>query len=261
MSRLHIKICVALMVLASQAVMAAAPTPQKVAEVEGISEYRLANGLRVLLFPDQSKATITVNVTYLVGSRHESYGETGMAHLLEHMLFKGHAQPRRRCEGVQCARCALQRHHLAGSNQLLRDACRPVTTTCDWALGMEADRMVNSLIARKDLDTEMSVVRNEVRSGEKRPDNVLFKRLLATAYDWHNYGNAHHRQRARISRTFRHHPSAGFLSDLLPAGQRHPAGSRQFGRQALQLVAAALARSRVLNASCHNCGRSTRAGW
>src|SRR5689334_4917863 len=74
---------------AQAATAAAGPLPAKVAEVEGISEYRLDNGLRVLLFPDQSKPTITVNVTYLVGSRHENYGETGMAHLLEHMLFKG----------------------------------------------------------------------------------------------------------------------------------------------------------------------------
>ncbi|HEX4846219.1 MAG TPA: insulinase family protein, partial [Geothrix sp.] len=67
----------------------ALPTPVKVAAVEGITEYRLANGLRVLLFPDASKPTITTNITYLVGSRHENYGETGMAHLLEHMVFKG----------------------------------------------------------------------------------------------------------------------------------------------------------------------------
>ena len=63
--------------------------PEKVTSVEGITEYRLANGLKVLLFPDPSKSTITVNVTYLVGSRHEGYGESGMAHLLEHMVFKG----------------------------------------------------------------------------------------------------------------------------------------------------------------------------
>ena len=63
--------------------------PERVTSVEGITEYRLANGLRVLLFPDASKQTVTVNITYLVGSRHENYGETGMAHLLEHMLFKG----------------------------------------------------------------------------------------------------------------------------------------------------------------------------
>ena len=62
---------------------------QKVVTVEGVTEYRLANGLRVLLFPDSSKPTITVNMTYLVGSRHEGYGETGMAHLLEHLMFKG----------------------------------------------------------------------------------------------------------------------------------------------------------------------------
>ena len=66
-----------------------AKAPKKVVSIEGITEYRLDNGLKVLLFPDSSKPTVTVNVTYLVGSRHEGYGETGMAHLLEHMLFKG----------------------------------------------------------------------------------------------------------------------------------------------------------------------------
>src|SRR5262245_23148514 len=63
--------------------------PQKVATVEGITEYRLHNGARVLLFPDSSTPNVTVNATVFVGSRHEGYGETGMAHLLEHMVFKG----------------------------------------------------------------------------------------------------------------------------------------------------------------------------
>ena len=62
---------------------------KKTAEAEGITEYVLPNGLKVLLFPDQSKQTNTVNITYLVGSRNENYGETGMAHLLEHLVFKG----------------------------------------------------------------------------------------------------------------------------------------------------------------------------
>src|SRR6188768_1006692 len=61
----------------------------RVTAVEGITEYRLANGLKFLLFPDPSKPTVTVNITYLVGSRNENYGETGMAHLLEHLMFKG----------------------------------------------------------------------------------------------------------------------------------------------------------------------------
>src|SRR5882757_6235441 len=63
--------------------------PRKITSVEGITEYRLDNGLRVLLFPDPSRPKVTVNLTVFVGSRHEGYGETGMAHLLEHLLFKG----------------------------------------------------------------------------------------------------------------------------------------------------------------------------
>src|SRR5450759_2029038 len=60
---------------------------QKATSVEGITEYAYPNGLHLLLFPDSSKPKLTVNVTYLVGSRHEGSGEGGMAHLLEHMLF------------------------------------------------------------------------------------------------------------------------------------------------------------------------------
>ncbi|MEI8017159.1 MAG: insulinase family protein, partial [Schlesneria sp.] len=69
----------------------AAETPKvmKITSIEGITEYRLENGMKVLLFPDPSKPTVTVNLTVFVGSRHEGYGEAGMAHLLEHMLFKG----------------------------------------------------------------------------------------------------------------------------------------------------------------------------
>src|SRR4051812_27347791 len=74
---------------APSATTAVLQAPIKVTSVEGITEYRLSNGLRLLLFPDPGKPTVTVNVTYLVGSRNENYGETGMAHLLEHLVFKG----------------------------------------------------------------------------------------------------------------------------------------------------------------------------
>src|ERR1043165_5605410 len=73
----------------SQGAQVATAAATKVQSIEGITEYRLANGLEVLLYPDPSKPTVTVNLTVLVGSRHEGYGETGMAHLLEHMVFKG----------------------------------------------------------------------------------------------------------------------------------------------------------------------------
>ncbi|MFO0583515.1 MAG: pitrilysin family protein [Anaeromyxobacter sp.] len=180
---------------AAPAKAAAAPAPktvaglEKVTSVEGITEYRLPNGLKVLLFPDPSKQTITVNVTYLVGSRHEGYGETGMAHLLEHMVFKGTPK------------------HPNIPQELTAHGARPNGSTwydrtnyfetfkasdenLTWALELESDRMVNSFIAKKDLDTEMTVVRNEYERGENDPSSILNERVTSTAYLWHNYGKS-----------------------------------------------------------------------
>ncbi|MBV6473172.1 MAG: hypothetical protein JPMHGGIA_01445 [Saprospiraceae bacterium] len=162
---------------------------RKGASVEGITEYFLDNGLQVLLFPDPSKQTVTVNITYKVGSRHEGYGETGMAHLLEHLVFKG--TPR----------------HPDIPNELTKHGARPNGTTwydrtnyfetfaateenLRWALDLEADRMVNSFIAKKDLDSEMTVVRNEFEMGENDPTSILMERIMSTAYLWHNYGKS-----------------------------------------------------------------------
>jgi len=158
------------------------------ATVEGITEYTLGNGLRVLLFPDATKPTTTVNVTYLVGSRQENYGETGMAHLLEHLLFKG-------TPSIPNIFQELGRRGMRMNGSTFFDRTNYFETftasdeNLDWALGMEADRMVNSFVAKKDLDTEMTVVRNEYESGENNPQRVLWGRLQAAAYDWHNYGN------------------------------------------------------------------------
>ncbi|WP_046574335.1 M16 family metallopeptidase [Spirosoma radiotolerans] len=171
---------------------AAAALPEgitKGASVEGITEYNLKNGLKVLLFPDPSKPTITVNITYLVGSRHEGLGETGMAHLLEHMVFKGSTK------------------HTNIPQELTSHGARPNGTTwldrtnyfetfsatdenLKWALDLESDRMVNSFIKKEDLATEFSVVRNEFEMGENSPQNVLNERVVSSAYLWHNYGNS-----------------------------------------------------------------------
>jgi zinc protease len=180
---------VACVVMASQLQAAEAAAPVKVAEVEGISEYRLVNGLRVLLFPDQSKPTITVNVTYLVGSRHENYGETGMAHLLEHMLFKG-TKNRADIGKEFNARGARSNGTTSLDRTNYYELFQATDDNLDWALSMEADRMVNALVAKADLETEMTVVRNEYEMGENSPVSVLIKRLQSVAYDWHNYSNS-----------------------------------------------------------------------
>jgi zinc protease len=163
------------------------PAPEKVAQVEGITEYRLANGLRVLLFPDASKPSMTVNITYLVGSRQENYGETGMAHLLEHLLFKGtptHPDPTKTLTALGGR--ANGSTWFDRTNYFVSFPASEANLAT--ALELEADRMVNSFIARKDLDSEMTVVRNEFEAGENDPENVTTQRLQSVAFDWHNYG-------------------------------------------------------------------------
>ena len=157
------------------------------ASVEGISEYALANGLKVLLFPDASQPKVTVNITYLVGSRMENYGETGMAHLLEHMVFKGTKTRGNLMTG-------LAQRGMAFNGTTWYDRTNYFETfpasdeSLDWALGMEADRMVNSTVLRKDLDSEMTVVRNEMERNENSPVRILIQRTTAAGFDWHNYG-------------------------------------------------------------------------
>lgn len=172
---------------------------KKTASVEGITEYMLDNGLKVLLFPDNSAQTITVNITYKVGSRHEGYGEKGMAHLLEHMVFKGTP------------------NHPNIPEELTSHGARPNGTTwydrtnyfetfnaneenLDWALDLESDRMLNSFIAEEDLKSEFSVVRNEFEMGENSPSRVLLDKVVSAAYLWHNYGQSTIGNRSDIER-------------------------------------------------------------
>lgn len=163
----------------------------RLSSVEGITEYSLPNGLRVLLAPDASKPTTTVNVTYKVGSRHESYGETGMAHLLEHLVFKGTPKLPGKTIVQEFARRGMR---MNGSTFYDRtnyyETFAASDDNLDWALMMEADRMVNSVVAKSDLDTEMTVVRNEMESGENSPFTVLWQGMAASAYQWHNYGKS-----------------------------------------------------------------------
>ena len=166
----------------------AKPLIQKVTAVEGVTEYRLGNGLKVLLVPDPSTDSITVNMVYLVGSRNEGYGESGVAHLLEHLLFRG-------TRHIPNIKIDLTRHgaHYNGTTSLDRttyyETFPASTANLDWALAMEAERMVNANVSREDLDAEMTVVRNEFESGENSSFGVLRERVTATAYLWHNYGS------------------------------------------------------------------------
>lgn len=179
--------------------LALAQSPTKVTSVEGITEYRLNNGAKVLLFPDPTRSTVTVALTVFVGSRHEGYGETGMAHLLEHMVFKGTPKnpniPK-----------ALQSHgaNFNGTTNVDRTnyfETMPATDeNLEFGIQLEADRLVNSYIKREDLMSEFSVVRSEFESGENSPTRILNQRMMAAAYEWHNYGKSTIGNRTDIER-------------------------------------------------------------
>ncbi|WP_333663726.1 pitrilysin family protein [Chishuiella changwenlii] len=181
-----------LFVLTSTSYVAAQTQKQSatfVTQVEGIKEYKLGNGLQVLLVPDQSQSNVVVNIVYNVGSKHEGYGEKGMAHLLEHMLFKS-------------------TKNLGDIKKMLSDKGGDAngTTYYDrtnyyeifpsneenlrWSIQMEADRMINATIKQEDLDKEFSVVRNEFEIGENNPTGVLMERIISAGYLWHNYGKS-----------------------------------------------------------------------
>lgn len=172
---------------------------KKIASVEGITEYHLPNGLRVLLFPDDSQPKVTVALTVFVGSRHEGYGETGMAHLLEHMVFKG--TPDHPDIPAAFKERGAQFNGTTSNDRTNYFETLPASDdNLEFAIRLEADRMINSPIKAEDLATEFSVVRNEFERGENSPGMVLSQRLASAAYDWHNYGKSTIGNRSDIER-------------------------------------------------------------
>ena len=165
------------------------PGVEKVTSIEGVTEYSFPNGLHTLLFPDNSKPKITVNVVYRVGSRNEGYGETGMAHLLEHMNFKTTTTGRTIfSELTEHAGGGMFNGQTSYDQTMYFEIVNAGDENLRWALSLEADRMVNMTMLGKDLVTEMPVVRNEMEMGENSSENVLEERVLAAAYNFHNYG-------------------------------------------------------------------------
>src|SRR5215468_1437747 len=155
----------------------------------GITEYTYPNGLKVLLLPDSGSSTVTVNVVYLVGSRHEGYGVSGMAHLLEHMNFIKSTHDRN-------IKKELEDHGARWNGETWYDRTNYYETVnasdenLEWALGLEDERMVILLMEKQLLATEMNVVRNEFERGENSVNSVLEERVYSTAYLWHNYGRS-----------------------------------------------------------------------
>lgn len=173
----------------AQAAAPAAPPPGVKAQdaIEGVESFVLSNGLSLLLLREPSHNKVTVEVVYRVGSRHEGSGETGMAHLLEHMLFKGSSRHRDQRQEFQ--------HHGADFNAetsvdhtAYYETMLATPENLRFALDLEADRMTGARLEARDLASEFSVVRNELELGENSPHEIVVQRLLRIAYAWHGYG-------------------------------------------------------------------------
>ena len=168
-------------------------TLRDVQTLENITELALPNGLQVLLLPDAAKPVVTVNITYRVGSRHEGLGETGAAHLLEHMLFKPSGKVENPMRDMQALgmryngttspdRTNYFAHFLANDDK--------AAERMDYMLGWLAGMMTQARFTRAELDSEMTVVRNEFERAENEPGRVLGDRMLALAYGAHGYGHS-----------------------------------------------------------------------
>jgi zinc protease len=190
MHRLPITTCLLGLIGLFAAPALALTLPQGVTQgpsIQGVTQYSLENGLKVLLAPDGSKSTTTVNMTYLVGSRMETYGTTGIAHLLEHMVFRGtpaHPDPMG----------AFSRLGLAANGSTTADRTNYYASfaanpkTLDWYLGWQADSMAHAGLTQKDLSVERTVVRNEMERDHNSPVQSLAQTMRSAAYKWHNYG-------------------------------------------------------------------------
>jgi zinc protease len=171
-----------------------------VVEADGIREYRLTNGMKVLLVENRVAPVTTIMVLYKVGSRNEAVGYTGSTHLLEHMMFKG--TPTFNKERNTQIAATLQKIGAAFNATTWYDRTNYFETVpsdqLELAIQLEADRMRNSLINDADRQSEMTVVRNELERGQNEPSEVLDEAVYAAAFREHPY----------------HHPTIGWRADV-----------------------------------------------
>ncbi|MDI9334638.1 MAG: insulinase family protein [Cytophagales bacterium] len=161
----------------------------QIRQMEGVTEYRLDNGLQVLLAPNNSQPRVYANLVIKAGSAVEGLGEGGMAHLLEHMLFKGTPAVRDPTKTFAERSLSFNGATTVDSTKYFA-AMSPGTENLNWYLGWLADASMNSYIAKEDLDKEMTVVRNEFERAGGSSDRAVYDRRMALAFPSHGYGHS-----------------------------------------------------------------------
>ncbi|PVW12621.1 M16 family metallopeptidase [Marixanthomonas spongiae] len=177
------------------------PKFKKIKSLEGVEEYLYTpNGLKMLLVQDNAAPVVTVQMVYKVGSKNEVPGNTGSTHLLEHLMFKGTKKYNKKNGNsidTQLTRVGAQMNATTWNDRTNYYETIP-SDKLELALDIEADRMRNLLLLKKDKEAEMTVVRNEFERGENNPNSLLNKEIWATAYLAHPY----------------HHSTIGWRSDI-----------------------------------------------
>ncbi len=175
----------------------AANTLSFVRELGDVREYRLPNGLQVLLLKDAQRPAMSVNITYRVGSRHEGKGEYGSAHLLEHMLFKpvGAGTPAKYTDSKTSMQDLGMRWNGTTSYDRTNYFAHFVTgdgklpERLDFMMGWLAAMMTQARFTPEDLKSEMTVVRNEFERSDNESGRILGERMRSAAYTTHGYGH------------------------------------------------------------------------
>jgi zinc protease len=146
-----------------------------------VETYTLPNGLTVITKPVPSVPVVSVYVWYRVGSRNEPAGKSGMAHFLEHMLFKGTARFPKGEIARRVGRTGGEQNAFTSYDYTAFYETLPAEYL-ELALDIESDRMKNSLLDPKELDSERTVVLSELEGNRNHPHTRL--RDLVNAQTW-----------------------------------------------------------------------------
>ena len=148
-----------------------------------------ANGFKIILIPFPPASNVRVELLVKTGSKLEGYGETGMAHLLEHMLFKG-AGSRKNIKEDLTALGASWNGTTNADRTNYFETLSSDPEKLDEVIRLEADRFIHAKFTKADLDSEMTVVRNELENSERNPSRLVMDALARNTFIWHGYSRS-----------------------------------------------------------------------
>ena len=170
------------------AMMVLALAPSAPAQAPAVAEATLDNGLRVLVVEDRRSPVVSVQTWYRVGSRNEQPGATGLAHFLEHLMFKG-TPTVAKGEFARTVTGEGGQYNAFTSHDVTSYYVNVSADRVDRVLSLEADRMRSLLLDPAEIDAERQVVMEERRTRtDDNPDGLLSEEFSAIAYMAHPYG-------------------------------------------------------------------------